>query len=137
MDRRQEGVALDVGGVFAVTGAGSDQFDDSALDEEFGLFRVFQLFADSHPLSRPYQFGQIGVYGVERKACQFDRSRRARRAFGERDAQNPGGRDGVFAECLVEISHPVEQDGIRIFRFGGVILLHQRRLSAFFLCHEN
>ena len=49
---------------------GGDQLGDPPLYDGLGLFGVFQLVADGHPLPGLDQFGQVGVQGVVRKARQ-------------------------------------------------------------------
>ena len=59
----------------------------------------------------------------------------ARRLAREHDAEHLARGDGVFAECLVEVAHAIEQDGVRILGFDLVILAQQRGFFGIFLSH--
>ena len=116
--------------------AGSDQFGNTAFDQRFGLFRIFQLVAYGHALAGSYQFGQIGIQRMMRKAGQFDKLGSSVGTPCQRYPQDLGSHDGILRKCFVEISHPEEQDSIRVFLLDLKVLAHQRRFYHR-LCHRE
>ena len=125
MNGSQEVVGFGLKEFVAQRYPGGDQFCDPPFDNCFGLLRIFELITDSHPLPCLDQFGEVGVQGVVRKACQgcFIPSIIA---LGEHDVEDAGGFFRIIAESLVKITHPEEQHGIRVFGLDAVELLHQR-----------
>lgn len=107
----------------------SDQLSDTALDEFFGQFGVFKLFAYGHTLSRPDKFRQVGVEGMVGKPGQFDMLRHPIGPSRQRDAEYFRSRDGIFGKCLIEIADPEKQHCIGMFLFHLDVLLHQRSLN--------
>ena len=107
------------------------QLGDAAFYNFLGKLWVFQLVADGHTLAGTHQLGQVGVEGVVRKTCQLHISSRSIGAPCKHDAQNVGSFDSIAAERFVEIAHSEQQQGIRIFRLDGIVLLHQRGFYYF------
>ena len=110
------------------------EFGYATPHNAFGHGGVFELVADGYALARPHKFGQIGVERMVRKTCQLF-LRPAIVAAREDNAQNTTGPDGIFAEGLVKIAHPKQQQRTRIFGLDLVVLTIERRFfdgSGFF-----
>ena len=131
VDRRDEVVLLVGQDVVAENDARRHQFDHAALDQPLDEFRILELFADRHPLTRPDQLRQVGVHRMVGKSRQLDIRSGPVGPPCQRDAQDAARLDGVIAEGLVEVSHAEEQNGVGMHRLDGVVLLHQRGLDVF------
>ncbi len=124
-DGGQEVVLLLVQDAVGECHAGRHDFDDIALHDPLREPRILELFADGNPVSRFEEFGEVRFQRVVRKAGQGNLAGGAVPAPGERDAQDARGRDGIILECLEEVPHPEQQDGIRIARLDLRVLLHE------------
>jgi hypothetical protein len=51
-------------------------------------------------------------------------------ALGERDVEQPRGLLGVGVEQLVEVSHPVEQEGVGVVGLEAEVLRHHGRVRG-------
>ena len=109
--------------------AGRDELRDAALHQALGFLGVFELVADGHALAGAHQLGQVGIERMVREAGQGHFAAAARAPLRQRDVENAAGRDGIFAEGLVKITHPKQQHRARMLLLELVVLLHQRRLS--------
>ena len=127
VDGCQEVIAVAVQ-QFVVHGhTGCYEFRHPAFYDALGEFWVFQLVADRHPIAGLDELVQVGVEGVMRKAGQFGGCRVSVVPFGQRNAQHRRRAYGIFAKGFVEITHPEEQDGIRVALLDRLVLLHERR----------
>ena len=102
---------------------GSDQFGDTAFDDGFGKFRVFQLFAYSHAQASAHQFGQVGVNGMMGKASHIYGGRCPVGLLGQHNAENLRCPQCVIAVSLIEVTHTHQEQGIGMLRLELVILL--------------
>jgi len=106
--------------------AGSDDADDFAADEFFAGTGLLHLIANSDFESGADEAGDVCVRSVVGDPAHRDRLALFAIARSESDVQFAGGDHGVFVEQLVEIAEAEEQEGVRIARLDGVILLHER-----------
>ncbi len=94
------------------------------LDNPFGQGRIFDLLADGHPPARLDQLGQIGRGRMVGETAQWHLVGLILVvAAGEGDAEDLGGDDGILKEHLVKITHPVEENGVRVALFDLKVLL--------------
>ena len=114
------------------------QFCDTSLNKLLRQFGVFQLVADGHSSSCPYELRQIGVQGVMRESGHFIALHPCPIiAMGQCDAQYLCGNDGIVAIRLVEVATAKQQQGLRVFCLEVEELFHHRsHLLAVFLCHS-
>ena len=114
-----------------------DEFCNTSLHQFLGEFRVFQLVTDSHSLTCPNQFGQIGIQSVMGKSCHLV-------AFhtcpivsaSQRDTENLRSRYSIFTIGLIEITTTKQQQGLWVFRLEVEELLHHgSELLAVVFCH--
>ena len=91
---------------------------------------VLHLIADHHLVAPAHQAGDVAVGGVVGDACK-----RHPVAFPvlspcrQGDIELAGHHAGVFTECLVEVAHPEEDDGVGIPVLHRVVLPHRRGRS--------
>ena len=71
MNSSQEIIAVMLQHFIAAGGAGCHHFGYATLHNSFGLFGIFQLVANGYPVARLYQFVQVSIQCVMRKACQL------------------------------------------------------------------
>ena len=121
---------------FLGQGAGCDEAHDIAFDDGFGaallrLFGGFHLFAhgDAEPLANEGQ--QVVFRRMHGHAAHRDILAQVFAALGQGDIQRLGRGDRVVEEQLVEIAHPVEQQGIGIALLDLEELGHHRRDGRF------
>ncbi len=126
--RHQEGIGLVRQQRCVGQRAGSDDPDHLALDRALAGGRIADLLADRHRLAQLDQLGQILVDRMEGDAGHADRHAVGAAARGQRDVEQPRGLLGVVVEQLVEIAHPVEEQGVRMVGLDAQILLHHRRV---------
>ncbi len=124
--RSQPVVFAGIEHIVAQRHAGCDQFGNPPFHNSDGIFRVFELVADRHPLPGTHQFGQVIVERMMRKSGQGHFGCRTVSTFGEGDVENAGRGDRVLAKGFIKIAHPKEQQSTGIFGFDGRILLHER-----------
>ena len=123
-------VAPGIEHVIVERNAGRHQLRYTAPDNAFGQRGVFELVADGHAFARPDEFGQVRIEGVMRKTGQFFVGA-AVVAFGERNAQNLAGPNGIFAEGFVEITDAEEQQRTGVFGLNLVVLAIEGRFVLF------
>ena len=99
----------------------SDLTADQGFSVGFGLFGIFDLFADSGAHSGSDDFGQIAIELMVRKPSHRDRVGTFV-AAGERKPKHPSGRFGVVEKQLVKIAHAKQQQGIAGRGLGLVVL---------------
>ena len=92
---------------------------------------IFKLLADGDTMAERDQPVQVFVGALDRNAAHRNVAAQMLAALGEHDAKRARGDFGVIEEQFVEITHPVEQETIRIGRLDLDVLLHHRgdRLS--------
>ena len=95
---------------------------DAALHDAPRQGRVAELFADRHLVPLAYEAGQVGVQGDSGDAGHRDASVLAHGPGGERDLQGVGEGFRVVVEALVKISHPEQQNRVRVGVFDGEVL---------------
>ncbi len=105
--------------------AGTDDTGQLAFDQPFGLFGVFDLFANGGPQSGGDQLAQVAFQLVIGKAGHRN-GVGPLFAAGQRQVEHPGGRLGVVVKHLIEIPHAKQQDRVRAGRLGIQVLLHHR-----------
>ena len=104
-------------------GAGRHRLDDLAADEPARQLRVLHLLADGDAVPGADQLPQV----LRRRLHRHAGERHAVAAGGERDLQDSGRQLGVLVEHLVEVAHPIEQDGVRMLRLHLAPVLEHRR----------
>ena len=126
-----------------------DEFGDASLHHfvHFGesfftldggtfLFWIFELIAYRHAFSGANELRQIGVESMVRETGHRRVAGVASIvAFGEGDAENLRGHDGIVAIGLVEVTTAEEQQGIGMFGLEREELLHHRRECRIFCRH--
>ena len=116
--------------------AGREDLRDAALHKfALGELRVFQLVAHSNLVACPHQFGKILLQGVMRHSGHFGRALFAVGAMGEHQAEELAHEHCIVGVCLIEIPHPVEQDGLGMQRLRCEVLLEHRGIFRSF-CHN-
>ena len=106
-------------------GPGGDHLDHVAPYDALGELRVFHLFADGHPLARPYQPAQVRLEGVVGHSGEGDAFGPAVIPGGERQSEEPGDELGILVEGLVKIPHAEQQNGVLVLLLELPVLLHQ------------
>ena len=119
-----------------ITDARRDELRDTALDEFLRQFGILQLVAYRDAQTRPHEFGQVGVEGMERKARHLCRLLPAVIAVREGDGQDFRCLHRILRVGLVEVAATEEQHRIRILRFDVAKLLHHRSYFIFII-HKN
>ena len=94
------------------------------LDRPLAGGRIADLFADCDGFAQFHQPGQILLDGMERYAGHGNGLAGRLAAGRQRDVQQAGGLFGIAVEHLVEVTHAVKQQRIRMVGFQGQILLH-------------
>lgn len=94
------------------------------MDEFFGEFGVFGLFADGDAVSGAGEFEEVVVEGVIGDAREGDGLPAADRLLGEGDVEDPRGDFGVLLEHLVKITEPEHEDRIAAPLLDGEVLPH-------------
>ncbi len=94
-------------------------------------FRIFELFTDSHPLPGPHKPGKIDIQGMVGESGQFNRRGRTVCPLCKCNPKYFRSLDCIRTECLIKITHPEKQNGVRMLCLDVIILLHQRCLNIF------
>ena len=105
---------------------GSDDPHDLPLDDSFGRFRVFDLFADRHLVAVFHQAGDIGLTTMIGDAAQGNLLGRPLVARSQGDIEHPRGGDGIFHEHFIKIAQTKKKNGVGIPGFDFQILPHHR-----------
>ena len=128
--REQQGVGA-LGQQLAVGhGAGRHHAHHLALDRPFGRGHVAHLLGNRHRLALLDELAEIAVDRMHRHARHHHRLAGRVAARGERDVEQAMRAARVVEKQLVEIAHPVEQQGVRMLGLDAQVLLHHRRVSA-------
>ena len=101
-----------------------DQFRHTTLDQflVFGQFRIFQLVAYGHLVTRPDQFGQIALQGVMREPRHLNPALFAVGLARQNQPQHLADKNRIRRVRFVKIAHTVQQH-----RFG-VLCLYRKEL---------
>ncbi len=105
-----------------------DDARHGTLDRPLAGRRIADLLADHRRFAELDQTGEVGLQRVERHAAHLDRHAGRLAARGQRDVEQARRLLGVLVEQLVEIAHPVEEQGVRMIRFQRHVLAHHRRV---------
>ena len=116
--------------------AGREDLRDTAL-HQFALseFWVFELVAHGNLVACPDEFGKILLKGVMRHSGHLSGTLFAVRAMREHQAEELAHEHCVVGVCLIEIPHPVEQDGLGMQCLRCEVLLEHRGIFRSF-CHN-
>ena len=111
---------------------GRDEPHDVAADDRFRspllrFRRIFELLADCDAMAERDQPVEIIVGALDRDAAHPDVLAIMLAALGEHDAERPARDLRVVEEKLVEVAHPIEEQGIGIGGLDLEILRHHRR----------
>ena len=102
-----------------------------ALDRSLGLGWIADLLADRHRLALAHQACEIVVDALHRNARHRDRRSGGLPACGQRDVEQLRSLARILEEELVEVSHPIEQQRVRMLGLQAEVLLHHRGM----VCH--
>ena len=116
----------------AICYARRNQLCNTPLYQFFCHFRVFQLVADRNFITCPYQFGEIRLYRVVRKACHLYAVGRGVRSLCKHKAKDFAGNYRILSISFIEISHPKEEHCLRVLSLKEIKLLHHWGLCPFF-----
>jgi hypothetical protein len=94
--------------------AGRDHPHHLALDRALARAHFAHLLADGDRFAQLDEARQVGVDRVEGHAAHQHRLAGRLAALGERDVEQARGLFGIGPEQLVEVAHPVEQQGVRV-----------------------
>ena len=126
----QQGVPLFVEQRRVGQGAGRDDAHDGALDRALARRRIAHLLADRHRLTQSDQLGQVLLDCVIGHAGHPDRLPGRLTTRRQRDVEQARRLFGVGEEQLVEITHPVKKQDIRMLRLDPQVLLHHWRVRC-------
>jgi DNA polymerase III epsilon subunit-like protein len=110
--------------------AGRDHPHHLALDRPLARADLAHLLADGHRFAQLDEPREVGVDRMEGHAAHHHRLAGRLAALGERDVEQARGLFGVGPEQLVEVAHPVEQQGVRVVRFEAEVLRHHGRVPG-------
>ena len=105
-------------------GTGRDHANHLALHRPLAGTDFSYLFANGDRLAVTDQFGQVAFHRMKRHTRHRNRLPGRLAAGGKRDVQNRRRLLGIGIEHLVEISHSVKQQCVRMLAFEGEVLLH-------------
>ena len=128
-DQRELALRLDSLGI--AREARRHDLDHLALDETPPTRgpRIFDLLANRHPAPELGEHLDVRVGGVHRHTTHRDGVLLPLVPGGELNVQQRSGDLGVAEEHLVEIAHPVEEDGVGMPGLEGQVLAHHRRVE--------
>ena len=92
-----------------------------------GLCRVLELLTDGDPVTLFDEPLQVLVRTHDGDAAHRDVLTEVLAALGQHDAEGLRGGDGILEEELVEITHPVPEQAVRIGLLDFEILRHRGR----------
>ncbi len=125
-DRREEIIFAGVEDRAVSRGTRSDDPHHFAAHEFLARTWLFHLIADGDFEAGANQARDVAFGSVVRNAAHGNRLALFTVARRERNLKLARRDDGVFVEKFVEIAQAEEQQGVRVARLDGVILLHQR-----------
>jgi hypothetical protein len=110
-------------------GTGGDHPNHLALHRALACADLASLFADGYRNPLLQQPCKVGLHRVDGYARHGNRLTRGFAPAGEGDVEQFCGALRILVEQLVEISHAVEQEDVRVLRLDAQILLHHRGMS--------
>src|SRR5882762_318937 len=125
-DRREKIVFACVEERDVSCGPRSDDAHHFAANEFLSRAGLLHLIADGDFETSANQPRDVALGGMIRDATHGNGLALFAIARRKRDLQLARGDNGVFVEEFVEVAQAEEQQGVRIARLDGVILLHQR-----------
>ncbi len=130
--QRREEVLLRPGQQLGVAqGAGGDDPGHLPAHQTLGLGGLLHLVADRHLEAGAHRLGEVDFEGVVRHPAHRRFALGAALPRGERHLQQRRGALGVLEEQLVEVAHPVEQQGVRMLRLElQIVAQHRRQLRC-------
>ena len=121
---------------FPESHAGSQDFRHTALDQfRLGKFGVLELVANGDFVAGADKFRKICIDGVVGESGHGGVALIAVGAARKHDSQNLAQGYGIVRVTLVEVTHAVQQQGLRMLCLDGEILLEQRGIFQCF-CHS-
>ena len=105
--------------------AGGDDAHDRAVDDARRVPRILHLVADHDLLAHADQPVDVGL-GAARRHAGHRHGFFALVARREREPEEPRCLLGVLEEELEEVSHPEEEEAVRMLLPGRPVLLHDR-----------
>ena len=85
------------------------QFRNAALDDLLGQFGIFQLLADSHPLTGAHELGQVGIQRMIGKTGKLDVRSLSIGAAREGDTEDFGREYRIFRKRFVKVADAEQQ----------------------------
>src|SRR5260370_27072878 len=125
-DRREEIIFAGVEDCAVSSSTRSDDPHHFAPYEFLARTWLFHLIADGDFEAAANQARDVAFGGVVRNAAHGNRLALFAVARRERNLKLARRDDGVFVKQFVEIAQAEKQQGVRVARLDGVILLHQR-----------
>ena len=110
--------------------AGGDDPRDVPADQPLGGARILHLVADGHLSARVDQSGDVMLDALVRNAAHGSFHVGVLVAGRQGDPEKGGRLAGIVEEHLVEIAHPVQQDGVRSPALHLEILPEHRRYAG-------
>ena len=101
-----------------------DDASDLAFDRSLAGGWVAHLFTNGHGLAFAHQLGEVAFHCVVWHTCHRDRVASRFSARRERDIEELGGAFRVVVEDLVEVTHTIQHDHIRVLGLNGEVLPH-------------
>ena len=126
VDRREQVVAPVFEQVFVGQRPRGDDAGDLPLDRAARRGRIADLLADRGRFPFAHEFCEVRLDRMRRHPRHRDRSAARAPAGGERDVEQLRGAAGVVEEQLVEIPHPVEEQGVGMLRLDAQVLRDDR-----------
>ena len=117
--------------------AGCHDAADRTLHRAFGRTRFADLLGDDGRLAELDQLGEVGLERVKGDTGHLDRPAGRLAPRRQRDVEQPGGLLRVVEEELVEVSHAVEEQRVRVLRLEHQILLHHRGVAGHCVRHGH
>ena len=111
-------------------GTRGDDANDLALHRPLAGGGIPHLLADGGRFAELYQLGEIPLDGVIGHPGHRDGAAGRLAALGQGDVEQLGGLAGVVVEELVEVTHAIEQQDLRVLGLESQILLHHGGVGA-------
>ena len=108
--------------------AGRDDTRHGAFNRTLAGRRIADLLADHRRFAELDQAGEVGLQRMEGNAAHLDRHAGRLAARGQRDVEQARCLFCILMKKLIEITHPVKQQRIRMAGLERHILAHHRRV---------